>query len=326
MIIATSLLYNRLMSRLFLLVLWCMPCTLFAHNHLLHNIPDTSAVAQDSLKRWKLGGLGSISSTQLFISNWASGGQSSFSASGFLNLFANYKHDKTNWDNSVELAYGFIRQKDIGFAKADDKIEVNSQYGRKAFQNFNYSALVNFKTQFDEGYSSPGDTVKISDFLAPAYIITSIGLDYKPSSNFNVLISPFTGKTTIVNDQQLADEGRFGVEKATLDKNGEVAQSGNRIWYQFGGFIKTLYKRELMENVNMQLKLDLFTNYVQNAQNIDVNSELLIAMRVNKYITTNLSANLIYDDDIDVPIEGTDREGPRTQFKELLGVGLSYKF
>ncbi len=54
-------------------------------------------------------------------------------------------------------------------------------------------------------------------------------------------------------------------------------------------------------------------------------------MNVNKYITVNLSTQLIYDDNTIITKDNNDdgiidESGPRTQFKEVLGIAFSYKF
>ena len=89
--------------------------------------------------------------------------------------------------------------------------------------------------------------------------------------------------------------------------------------------MKVALKKDIMENVSLQTKADFFSNYANNPQNVDVNWEMLIAMKVNKYITANLSTHLIYDDDVNIASEDGSI-GPRTQFKEVFGVGFAYKF
>jgi hypothetical protein len=101
--------------------------------------------------------------------------------------------------------------------------------------------------------------------------------------------------------------------------------------YEFGGYVRLFFKKDLMKNVNLQTKLDLFSNYLHNPQNIDINWEVLISMKVNKYITATINTQLLYDDDVMIAVDengdGTpDSSGPRTQFKEVIGVGFSYKF
>lgn len=268
---------------------------------------------------WTKGGLVSFNFSQVALSNWAGGGQSSVAVNGFLNVFANYKKGIHSWENSLDLGYGIVQQGNADFRKSDDKIDFTSKYGRQASKVWYYTGLVNFKSQFAPGYNFPNDSVKISNLLAPAYVLASIGMDYKPNEVFSAYISPVTAKFTIVNDDDLNSIGAFGVE------NNEVLRT------EVGGYIRAQFKKDLIENVNLQSRIELFSNYANNPENIDVNWETIIAMKVNKFITANISATVIYDDDIDISIDNNDdgvidKVGPRTQFKEVLSIGLSYKF
>lgn len=272
----------------------------------------------DTIPNWEMGGMTTIPFSQVSFSEyWAAGGENSLSGGILINFFANYKEDDVSWANSLNLGYGILRQGDIT-KKSEDRIELNSQYGRKAWDSWYYSGLVNFKTQFAPGYNYPNDEDIISNFLAPAYLTTSLGLDYKPSERFNLFLSPLTGKYTIVADDSLSAAGAFGVEP------------GQKFRAELGGFIKILYMTPLFTNVDFQTKLDLFSNYLNNPQNIDVNMELLLNMKVNEFLSATINTLLIYDDDIDFPIEspeaGRPGRGPRLQFKEVFGLGFSYKF
>ena len=179
------------------------------------------------------------------------------------------------------------------------------------------------------GYNYPNDSVKISGPLAPAYLLGSLGLDYKPNDDFNMYISPVTSKITIVIDQDLANSGAFGVTPADTS-GGIIVSKGEKARFELGGYIRMEYRKKLMENITVLTKLDLFSNYLSNPQNIDVGWETLLTLKVNKYISATLSAHLIYDDDIDIAGD-SDNDGeieyiPRTQFKEVLGIGFSYNF
>jgi len=280
---------------------------------------------------WKLGGAGGFNFNQVSLTNWAAGGNSSLSGVAYLNVFANWKKDNVTWDNSLDLGFGMVKQGDDPFVKSDDRIELNSKYGRSLREHWYLSGLLNFRTQFAEGYGDAvRQTPKISDFMAPGYLLLAIGFDYKPSDNLSIFISPLTNKYTFVMDQGLADAGQFGVDPATFDDLGVKTADGSNVRAEFGGYFKMAYNRDLMENVNFQTKVDLFSNYLEKPQNIDVNWEVAIAMKVNKYITANLNTLLIYDDDIDVPKgldeNGIAQTGPGTQFKQVFGLGFSYKF
>lgn len=287
----------------------------------------------DSLKAWKKGGSGTLNFSQTSLSNWAAGGENSFSATALFNLFSNYKKEKTTWDNTLDAAYGFLQSGSVSFRKGDDKIDFTSKIGHKTGDKWYVASLVNFKSQFSHGYNYPNDSVVISDFLAPAYILLSTGMDYKPNKYSSFFISPVTGKITIVNNQALADAGAYGVDEALFDSAGVQTAGGKKIRYEFGALISMKFKKEIAKNITLSTKADFFSNYFNNPKNIDVYWDFLLNMKVNKFVSASISTTLIYDHDIPVPIytdvSGVKTQtgtGPRTQFKEVLAVGFSYKF
>lgn len=273
----------------------------------------------DTVMGWKKGGVININTSQTSLTNWAAGGQSSVSVNGLLSLHAHNKKEKSLWENYLDLGYGSLKQKGGDWWKTDDRIDLTSKYGLKAAKNLYYAALLNFKTQMDAGFNYPNDSVKISDFLSPGYLLLALGIDYVPGKNFTVYFAPFTYKLTMVSDDVLADAGAFGVDP------GEHSKS------EFGGYLRTSFQKDLMENITLQTKLDLFSNYLKNFGNIDVSWETLLSMKVNKFISATISTHLLYDHDITIKKERKDGEDPdeynsRIQFKEVLAVGLSMKF
>jgi hypothetical protein len=282
----------------------------------------------DTIPGWKKGGIVAINLAQTSLTNWSAGGQNSVALNGLFSGFANYKKGNSVWDNSLDIGYGLLKQgKNEDFRKTDDKIDFLSKYGHTAFKNFYYAALLNFKTQMTPGYNYPDVTNKISDLFSPAYLLTAIGLDYKPNAYFSAFIAPLTSKFTFVTDQLLSDAGAFGVNP------GEKTRS------EIGGYLRAIYSRndftgEFLKNISFTTKIDLFSNYADKPQNIDVNWETLIVMKVNRFITVNFNTQVLYDDDIQIQfdkndngsIEDGESVGSKVQFKEILGVGLSYKF
>jgi hypothetical protein len=276
-----------------------------------------STLQQDTL--WEKGGLLNLNFSQVALTNWAGGGQNSISINGLVNLFANYEKDKVIWDNALNLGYGLQQQGDGKMLKSDDKIDFSSQVGKKINKQFSYSTFFGFKSQFTPGYNYPNDTVIISDFLAPAYVLLSGGINYKPKKWFEAYLSPLTGKLTVVNNTILSNAGAFGVTP------------GDKFRGEFGGMARVQIQKNLVENVRLSTKVEAFSNYSDQPDHIDVNWELLLAMKVNKFLTASLSTNLIYDHDVDIAIDEnndgiTDKMGPRVQFKEVIAIGLSYKF
>ncbi|MGB0427935.1 MAG: DUF3078 domain-containing protein [Flavobacteriales bacterium] len=271
------------------------------------------ALEQVADSNWTYEASGSLTFSQLGLSNWAEGGENNLSLIGFINAKANYKKDKTTWDNSLRLGYGLLKQGETDFVKSDDIIDFQSKYGHQAKKIWYYSALLNFKTQFDLGYEKPLERTNLaSQFFAPAYVNLALGMDYKPSDNFSVLMSPLSMKATYVLAEQI-DETRWG-----LDSN-ETSR------YEIGASLNAEYKTKLMENVSYETRLGLFSNYLNNPLNIDVNWENVIKMNVNKYISVNIITELRYDDDI-VFEKDNGKQGKAVQFKEFVGIGLTYKF
>ncbi|HEX5001444.1 MAG TPA: DUF3078 domain-containing protein [Bacteroidia bacterium] len=280
---------------------------------------------------WKRGGMIGLNFNQVAFSNWAAGGENSVSGIALFNYFANYNNGTINWENSLDLAYGLSQNGKEDARKTDDKIDIASKFGHKIGTNWYYSALLGFKSQFTAGYNYPNDSVKISDFLSPAYVTLSLGMDYKPNDNFSFYISPIAGRLIIVNDQEMADGGAFGVDPAEYDAFGVKTKSGDKLRLELGALCKIEYKKDIMENVNLNAKFEFFSNYLEDPQNVDVNASVKLTMKVNSYINANIGAELIYDDNTTILVDSDndgviDAAGPRTQFKELIGVGISYKF
>jgi hypothetical protein len=165
-------------------------------------------------------------------------------------------------------------------------------------------------------------------------MVFAIGMDYKPNKNFSLFVSPITLRTTIVADQKLADKGAYGVDSAHTAADGvTILSHGKMLRNEMGAYLNAKYMKEIMTNVTFITKLDLFSNYEENPQNVDVNWEVLISLKVNKFITTSISTQLIYDDNTPIGIykgTGSNRTlagtGPRTQFKQAFGVGFAWKF
>ena len=275
----------------------------------------------DTVRYWQNSGVLSLNMAQSSFTNWAAGGQNSVALNGLLSLGANYKKDKSAWDNALTIGYGKMVQQgsDLGWVKTDDRIDFQSKYGRQGSGKWFYSALMSFKTQMTPGYNYPNTEDKISDLLAPAYLLFSLGMDYKPTPEFSLFLSPLTSKNTFVNDDLLSAAGAFGVEP------------GKKFRAELGAYLNAAYKKdEILKNVNFLTKLDLFSNYLNNPQNIDVSWEMLIVLKVNEFISATVNTHLLYDDDILIKVdEGSGGEaimGKRTQFKEVIGVGLTYKF
>lgn len=270
----------------------------------------------DTVQHWKAGGNTGLTFSQVSLSNWSGGGENSLSGTFSFNGFLNYTKGKNAWENTLDIGYGLTRQGSENVVKTEDRLQFVSKYGRQASQNWFYTALFDFKTQFDKGYKDPPEnTILTSRFMSPAYILLSLGMDYKPNDHFSLYLSPVTGKITIVNDDRLSDQGAFGVTP------------GENIRSEFGSSLKSIYqKKNIIENVDFKTRLDLFSNLSDHPERVDVEWETQFNFRVNSFLTAKLGTTLVYDHDINYVDNDGVEHGPRVQFKQLFGFGVNYEF
>ena len=265
--------------------------------------------------------------SQSSFTNWAPGGENNLTFNGFFNFYAGYHKGKSKWENMLSLAYGQSKQGKQDYRKAEDKIDFLSIYGHEAAKNWFYSANFNFKSQFAEGYNYHDDDTlakeKISNFMAPGYISLGIGMENRPKDWLSIYMSPATARWIIVNDQDLADVGSFGVEKGYFNDGG-IWVPGEMTKFETGAYFRVILVKDVFKNVNVNTKLELFSDYLNNPQNIDINWDTRIDMKVNSWLSANFAFQMVYDHD--TPITDSDGNiGPRLQMREMLSVGLTYK-
>lgn len=290
-------------------------------------VPLDSLLEKDT-SYWTAKSLFGLNGTQTSFVNWAAGGRNNFSALAFIDASAVYQKDKIKWSTDLKLALGglqFLDKDGIndGLQKTDDRIDIATSIGYEFRKNWFWSAVGGFRTQMMDGFSFPNDSVRVSKFMAPGYANFALGIEYAPSDNFNMFLSPLAAKFTFVNDEVLANQGAFGVSAATYDGTGALITAGKKRRDEFGAYFKLQFNKELVKNIEMKSRLELFSNYVENPQNIDVNAETVFTFKVNAWFSASLQWNLIYDDDMDIRTPG-GAYGPRTQFKSVLGLGISY--
>jgi hypothetical protein len=284
---------------------------------------------------WQSINLLGLSFSEVAFVNWNAGGNNSVSALGSARFERNYKFRYLQWENYMELRYGVNAQDNQKLRKTDDAIRFSSTFGYRqdTITNWYYSVKANFNTQFSNGYKYPDRTTPISRFMAPGYSFLGAGTSYiSAGGKFNLYFSPLTQKATFVLDQNLADQGAFGVEKAVLDADGNVLVQGKHVFLELGFLISNNWETEVYKNMALKHRLSLYTDYLRNFGNIDVDWELNIDLRVNEFIMTTIGTHILYDNDILFdPIKNAEgvviNDGkPRIQFKQLLGVGVSYNF
>ena len=280
---------------------------------------DSTVRKKDPVEpHWVLKSICGTNGTQASFVNWNAGGRNNISLLGYISATGNYVHESYNWDNNLDIALGGVQYigKDsdgTGLQKTDDRIEVSSKFGYKIKKNKKlYTSVIGgFKTQFLDGFQHPNDSVRVSTFMAPGYLSIALGMDYKPSKHFSVFLSPAASKTTFVRDQALANDGAFGVTP------------GEQFRHEIGAYFKMMYNNEIAKNIRMITRLDLFSNYLENPENIDVNLDVLFNFKVNSWFSASANFTLLYDHDILIT-DSNGNTGPRTQFKSVLGMGVSY--
>lgn len=263
---------------------------------------------------WKRGGLVNVNISQGSLSNWAAGGDKfSMSINSYLNYFVFYKQGKHSWDSNLDFNFGYVQSTSLGSRKNDDRLDILSKYGYNFDGKLYLTGLFNFRTQFFDGYTYSGSNRTFSStFLSPAYMLTSVGIDYKPTDNFSAFVSPITSRWVIVADQFLANKASYGVD------------SGRNSANEFGAFASLNYRQVLPKDVTYKGRLDLFSNYVNNPKNIDVFMTNYFAFKVGKYFSVNYNLEFIYDDD--VKLFGDKGQSPSLQLKSLIGIGFLMRF
>lgn len=267
----------------------------------------------DTTKTWTIQGENTFLLNQSSFSNWAAGGVNSLAGNLIFNYDFNYKKDKWNWDNKLIAAYGQTYQKETDWRKNDDRFAINSLLGYQAAEKWYYTFFMNFNTQFANGYEYKDQTRgrKISAPFAPAYLSFGPGMAFKESDNFKINISPASARFVMVGAESLRPD--YGVDPDKFSRN------------EFGAALDAYYKVGLMENITFENILKLYSNYLQDPQNIDVDYLANLNLQVNRFITVNAAVQLVYDDNVNVPkSDGT--KGPGLQVRQILGAGVTYKF
>ncbi|MFP4019092.1 MAG: DUF3078 domain-containing protein [Bacteroidales bacterium] len=270
---------------------------------------------------WKTRGTANLDFNQGYVKNWVKGGENNLNSMLNLKFQVNYKKGKTIWDNDIEYKAGILQSGEKGVRKNEDVFEINSKFGNNARKNWYYSALVNFTTQLFKGYDYPNDSVAVSGVLAPANLVFSVGMDYKPTNDLTILLSPISSKFTMMRDTSRFKQTKYGIDENKKSKK------------EVGAYVKSTYKFKINEDIDIENRVKLFTNYLYKPQNVDIDWEVTVNMRITEYIKASLNTHLIYDDDIGFPvyeiIDGEEVQVGTTkkmQFKEDISVGVIYRF
>lgn len=266
--------------------------------------------------KFRVKGVSGINMAQTALSNWSAGGENSIAGTIYLNASAQRKSGSWLWSNTLALEYGLSKMDGTGARKVGDKIDFATQLGYSINDKWFYTAMADFKTQFAKGYHySDGEKGNyISKFMAPAYSNVSLGIDYRPTSWLSAYMSPVAGKLTFVQDDSLSNAGAFGVKE------------GDKFRAEIGAYLKGRMEKEVVKNVTIISTVSFFTSYDKNFGNVDIDWDMLISMKINKFLSATINTTLKFDDDINSVNEDGTEGSPKVQFKEVLGIGLAYNF
>ena len=259
-----------------------------------------------------------------FNNQWQGGGTSNYAANFGLIHDANYSKDKLTWDNRIVIDYGIANQKDQEFTrKTNDRFELSSLVGKQIKGTpWYYSFFLNARTQLTNGYdfgeNDDGNVFRseTTKILSPGYFQAGLGILWKKSDNLKLNIAPATARLILVNSQFTS----VGQSQSAIDAFNQIGYFGVKAnetsRFEFGAAIGGYGKFTLSKNIVMENVLNLYSNYLEDLKNVDIDYTISLVMSVNKWITANIAFQAIYDDNA---VKGF-------QIREALGVGLTYGF
>lgn len=274
---------------------------------------------------WSKSGTITLLINQSAFLNWQAGGDNSFAGNLIINYDINYIKGDWLWDNKLLASYGLTNNDDDGIRKTDDQLDFNSILGKKLIKNWNASFFMNFKSQFTDGYDYNSDFLgddedfPTSGLLKPAYLSFGLGLLWKKSDNLYVNISPITAKITLITDEIFSlnddDPENIFYESSNLIETFGIDPGASSL-FEFGLNIRSYYKLDLMKNINMENIFSVYSNYLDKPQNVDIDYTMNLVMKINDVFSTNLTFQIIYDDNA---YKGF-------QIREVFGLGLNFGF
>lgn len=307
------------------------------NSHAQTETENSNSENKNPSSNWIIKNRAALDISEVAFVNWNSGGTNSIAALIAITSQANYKFKHFYWNNNINVRYGTNKQQSQELRKTEDLIEINSNVGyrKDTLSNWFYTSRLNFKTQLANGYSYPNTEKEISKFMAPAYLHYGVGIEYgKNIEKLSAYFSPVTLKSTFVLDQELANTGAFGVTQAEVDEAGNLIKKGSKVRNEFGLLLTNAFETQIAKNVYMKNLLGFYTDYINDFGNIDVDWQLNLDFKVNNYIRANLGSHLKYDDDVKTIIaieneeaeEAFAEEGPKVQWKQVLGIGVVVDF
>jgi hypothetical protein len=271
-------------------------------------------IADTVKKKWIKGGLFNLNVSQSSLKDWAAGGDAfSMALSLYTNGHAYYKKDRITWDNNVDVNFGYLNTSSLGSRKGDDRFDFLSKYGYSLNKRVSASALFDLRTQFFDGYTYPDPKTPVfsSTAFSPGYVLLSPGVDYKPVDGLSIFASPVSSRWVVVTNKTLSAQGAYGVD------------TGKHYISQVGAFGTIIFNSKFTKTITYNARIDLFSNYQHNPQDVDVYMTNLFAAKFSKLFSVTWGFDMIYDDD--TRIFGPNHDAPRLQVKSVIGIGILLK-
>lgn len=241
---------------------------------------------------------------QSSYSNWISGGENAVAANIVINYDFNYKKNNLKWDNKIISSFGASYLDKQGYRKTDDRFEYNSVLAYNASKKWYVSFFSNFITQYTRGFDYSQEPKRlVSSGLSPAYWSFGPGMFWRKNDNYRINLAPATSRFTFVSD---AFSGQYG-----------VAEGRNSV-YGLGFNLSSYLKFKIVDSVTLESIIQIYSDYLDNPQNVDINYQANFAFTISKLITMNLTLHMISDDNATT--------GNTFQFRQLFGLGFNYTF
>lgn len=279
---------------------------------------------------WTRGGQFSLNLNQGGYDNWISAGDADWSigGNGYLNLFANkaWKGKKSGkaktWNNNLDVNQGILNVHDErtdvnSFNKLDDRIDFLSKYSVEVAKNLGFATVANLRTQL---YDTKSNGARKSGFMAPGFVTLAPGFQWTPNKAITVFFSPISNRWVIISN------GPYSLVQGIPSAKPYGVDPTRKVDWQPGAFAQVLLNTSLgkEKKVGLKSRLDMYSNYANKPQNIDLFFDNVVSFKVTKWISANINLTMIYDDD--TRLFGWGRNKAALQYNHNIGIGVTRRF
>ena len=278
---------------------------------------------------WKISGIITFNASATGLVNWAAGGNNNINMVAAGNVSFLYKNGPFAWDSNIDTDFGesYVENSKHAWQKTNDKLNLSTKFGWEMAKSWYLTALGSFKTQYAYGYDYSQDVLSpISQIMTPSYTDLSVGIDWKPNSIFTIYVSPIAGRITTATNDQLREK-YFGIDYYNKFLVDGICTRNYQA--EFGASLKAGVNYDAIENLKIISTVTVFTPYSAKPH-VDLDWDFSISYQFLKVLNVSLGTQLKYYDR--VLFDKLDdagnviAQGPRVQFKTILGLGIGYSF